>query len=160
LSARILTREVDAQIHADGGTKEQAMSYHLFVLGLHLAAGLSGRAFGHDLPASFWAAVERMMDFAAALGAGGPLAAYGDADDGYVLDVGQHDNELGAALGIGAVLFGRDDYLAVTDGCGEPVRWLCGAPALERVCASRRPRVALASRSLPDSGYYLLQRGT
>lgn len=163
-SFRILCREVLAQTHADGGSREQATGYHLFVFELFLVAGLAGRRLGREFPAPFWDRLERMLDFAGTLAEGGPWPPIGDADDGYVLDRGETDY-LHACLALGAVLFDRRDWLAGAHAAArqaaEPVRWLCGAEGAARLASTAAPAVVpLASRACADSGYYLLQCGT
>ena len=88
-SFRILCREIEAQTYPDGGTREQAMAYHFFVLELLLVSALVGRATDLEFPGTFWSRLESMFDFAAAFSEAGPLSTFGDSDDGYVLDLGE-----------------------------------------------------------------------
>ncbi|MCC7416126.1 MAG: alginate lyase family protein [Acidobacteria bacterium] len=160
-SFEILCREIVVQTHADGGGGEQAFSYHLFSFWLLLAAAIAGRRLGQEFPAFYWERLEAMTEFAAALGEGGPLPAIGDADDGYVLDLGRDDDDLQAMLSVGAVLFDRADFKRASGRLREPARWLLGADGVSRFTNlpdERPPR--LQSRALPESGYYLLQSGT
>lgn len=160
-SALLLCREIERQTHGDGGTKEQAMAYHLFVLQLHLVAGLSGRTLGYDLPTPFWRRLELMTDFAARMSEGGPLPAYGDADDGYVLDLGRDGDDLNGSLSTGALLWERLDFKTLGRGFEEPTRWLLGADAPDRFAAlPAPPRRPMAPVAFEDSGYFLLQSGT
>ena len=160
-SAAILERECLAQTHADGGNQEQAFAYHLFVLEFLLLAGHVGRASGHPFSASYWSAVERMLEFAGALGeAGDEPPAYGDADDGYVLDLGE-PRRAQPLLATGALLTGRADLKRFAGGFRQSTRWLLGHDARERFAALPADVPAsLVSRAFPDTGYYLLQCGT
>jgi len=159
-SREILGEEIIAQTYPDGGSREQAVGYHIFVLQLFLLAGIVARNIGEDFPAAYWSRLERMLEFLSALSEGGPPPMIGDSDDGYVLDLGgAHD--LRALLGIGAILFARADFKA---GCGEypeAARWLVGASGQAAFDAlpSSPPAERLVSRAFPDSGYYLLQSG-
>lgn len=154
----ILCREINAQTFSDGGSREQAFSYHLFVVELLLVAALVGRASGVDVPSPFWKRLETMLDFAAAFAEGGPVPAFGDSDDGYVLDLGD-----GPALQwlccAGAILFDRGDLKAVAERFREPTRWLLGRSSVAAFAAlpARQTR-ALQSRAF-ESGHYLLQCG-
>jgi hypothetical protein len=156
----ILIDEICRQTHADGGGREQAFGYELFVLQFSALAGLVSRSCGDEMPAAYWDRVERMLEFVAALGQGGPPPYFGDCDDGYVLDLGEHDSAHWL-LGLGGVLFGRSDFKAASGGYSEPLRWLLGPSGRPDFDAVPDPpnRAPLVSRCFRDSGYYLLQRG-
>ncbi len=157
----ILNREILNQTYADGGTQEQAIGYHLFVLQFFVATGIVARAMSTDFPGSYWARLEKMFEFLAILGAGGDrLPAFGDGDDGYVLDLGDDPRRVKEWLAVGAALFERSDLKAAAGRCSEPVAWLLGEAGLDRFDAlphgEERP---CASVALRDTGYYLLQQG-
>jgi uncharacterized heparinase superfamily protein len=161
-SREILVREILRQSHEDGGTREQAVGYQMFVLQFHLVVDAVARATGDPMPASFGDRLERMLEFVRTLAqGGGSLPAFGDADDGYVLDLGGRDHDWRSWLGIGAVRFGRPDFAAEAGGQAEAARWLLGREAPEglRALAARAEAPALRSLALPESGYYLLQTG-
>jgi hypothetical protein len=160
-SAAVLERECLAQTHADGGNKEQAFAYHLFVLEFLLLAWQVGRATGQPFSAAYGSAVERMLEFAGAMGeAGDEPPAYGDADDGYVLDLGE-PRRPEPLLATGALLTGRGDLKRWSGGFRQSTRWLLGQDARTRFEALPvEAPAALASRAFPDTGYYLLQSGT
>jgi hypothetical protein len=158
---RILIEEIVAQTHGDGGTREQAVGYHVFALQFFLLSALVARACGDDLGRPYWARLERMFDFLDALVEGGRgLPMVGDADDGYVLDLGA-PHDVRELLGIGAVLFRRPDFVALAGGYPEAARWLLGgdSQAEFEALVPARAHVPLVSRALPESGYYLLQGG-
>lgn len=159
-SAAILEREILSQTYADGGSREQAFGYHGFVLQFLLAAAVVGRRAGLEFSPAFRSRLERMLEFACAMVEGGPAPMFGDADDGYVLDLGAAPGDIRDELAIGAALFGRADFKAVAAGHEEPVRWLLGKDGLERFDALvPTGRRSLRSRAFPESGYYLLQAG-
>jgi hypothetical protein len=152
--------EIFGQTYADGGTREQAMGYHLFVLEFFLLAGLAARQQNQDFPMAYWQQLEKMFDFVSGFREGGQLPMIGDADDGYVLELGSNDRA-SDWLGIGAILFNRADFKAHTSGFSETACWLLGTNAFEtykKIDASAAPK-QIASRAYPDSGYYLLQYG-
>jgi len=157
----ILLREIKAQTYLDGGSREQAIGYHLFVLQFFLLAGLVGRQVGEDLPRSYWSAVEKMFEFLGAIGEGGDaLPMFGDADEGYVLDLGGERGDFREWMAVGAVLFKRADFKARARRYSETAWWLLGRDGREGWDSIDCPNVAaLGSRAFPDSGYYLLQCG-
>ncbi len=161
-SRAILEREIEFQTFPDGCNREQALGYQLFVLQFFLFAALVGRWTGHEFPKRYWGRIEGMLDFLAALAeGGGSLPLFGDADDGYVLDLGNRPDDLGNLLAWGAVLFARLDFARLARPCPESVAWLLGRTGPERFAtlAARAKPGPLVSRDFPDAGYYLLQHG-
>jgi Heparinase II/III-like protein/Heparinase II/III N-terminus len=158
-SRAILCREIAAQTFADGLNCEHALGYQLFVIQFFLFAGIAGRRNGDDFPEEYWATLERMFEVVARLGEAGPLPMFGDADDGYVLNLGAGPGDVQALLGVGALLFNRRDFK--TSSClGEPAVWLFGADGCRRFSAMAAPEPrALESHAFPSAGYYLLQSG-
>jgi Heparinase II/III-like protein/Heparinase II/III N-terminus len=158
-SRAILLREVAAQTYPEGGNRELALGYHVFALQFFLVAGLAARQSGHDFPAPYWSEVERMCAFLAAMGEGGELPLYGDADDGYVLDLGEPRGDWRGMLAVGAGLFGRPDMKAVAGGWSEAGEWLLGTEGRAKFDTLPTSVVSLESRAFPSSGHYLLQAG-
>lgn len=156
----VLAHEVHAQTDDDGGGREQAFGYQLFVLQFLLCAGVAARRRGRDFPPAYWQRVETMLAFVAALEEAGPAPFFGDADDGYVLDLGARADAR-ALLSTGAALFGRADFAAIAGALAEDTRWLLGRTGADAFAAAARGSApaALASRALPASGLYLLQSG-
>lgn len=159
---RILTEEILHQTFADGGTREQALGYHLFVIQFFTLAAVVAERLGERFDAAYLERLHRMYDFLAALAEGGErLPMFGDADDGYVVDLDADRRDFRAWLNVGSAMF--DDPQLACGGIGqaEAAWWLLGRDALARLeQAWRRPAGPLRSRALPQSGYYLLQRGT
>jgi hypothetical protein len=160
-SRRILEREILRQTYADGCTREQALGYHMFVLQFFTIAGLAARWGGEDFSPAYWQRLEKMYGFLGALAEGGlRLPVFGDADDGYVLDLGGADpRDARAWLAVGAVLFGRSDFKAWAGGLSEPAFWLLG-PDAQKAFDAIEPageESAMQSRAFADSGHYLLQ---
>ena len=160
-SREILCREILNQTCPDGGTLEQAIGYHLFVLQFFVVAGITARATGQGMPESYWSRLEKMFEFLAGLSEGGDsLPAFGDGDDGYVLDLGSNPRSVAEWLAVGAALFERSDFKARAGGYSEPVEWLLGEPgrrSFEAITESQDERIS--SRAFADTGYYLLQNG-
>lgn len=156
----ILRREIERQTYPDGGGREQAIGYQLFVLQFFLVSVLVAERTGVPVPDAFHARLERMIDFLATLAAGGPLPMLGDADDGYVLDLERAGRDFDGTLCAGAILFGRGDWKAQVGRFPESARWLFGRTGRTRFDAlASAPSGPLASRAFPETGLYLLQCG-
>ncbi len=160
-SRDLLCREIMAQSYDDGCTREQAFGYHLFVLQFYLVAGLVGRRTGRDFPQAYWQRLEKMFAFAAAMLEGGERAPmFGDADDGYVLDLGGRAAGFRGWLGAAAVVFHRSDFKTLCREYPEPALWLLGLESRQAFDELPSPPVpVVVSRAFADSGYYLLQCG-
>lgn len=159
---RILCEQILRQTYPDGGTREQAVGYQMFVMQFFLLAALTGRSLGEEFPPSYWERLERMCEFLAALSEGGPsLPMFGDCDDGYVLDLGGRAGDPRPLLSIAAILYKRADFKARAGSCRESARWLLGRDshgAFEAI-ASTGEEGCMVSRAFPGTGYYLLQHG-
>ncbi len=153
----ILAGEIIRQTHADGGTREQAMGYQLFVMELLLLCGVTVKSCGDDFSDEYWKRLEKMFEFLHGFVEGGPLPPIGDADDGYVLDLGDRDHRRESLLCLGATAFQRPEWTACSSSVPESAFWLLGTHAKETTATVERD--ALQSRAFPDSGYYLLQCG-
>ncbi|MEJ2702377.1 MAG: alginate lyase family protein [Sedimentisphaerales bacterium] len=161
-SRGILCREILRQTSSDGGTVEQAIGYHFFVLQFFVVIGITARKTGHSLPESYWSRLEKMFEFVAKLSQGGDcLPPFGDCDDGYVLDLGSDPHSVKEWLAVGAALFERGDFKAAAGGTSEPVRWLLGKSEFDHYNSiSEMESHQCASTALDKTGYYLLQNGT
>jgi hypothetical protein len=161
-SHAILETEILRQTYSDGGTREQAIGYHLFVLQFFLFCGLAARNTGWRFGGDYWHRMEKMFEFIALLREGGSsLPMFGDCDDGYVLDLGGGEDIVRSYLTVGAILFDRADFKAQAGGFSEPAFWLFGGEGrrcFDRIGADEVP-AAIGPHALPESGYYVLQRG-
>ncbi len=157
----IIAREIHEQTYADGANREQATGYHLFALEFFLIGGLVARWRGEDLGPQYWARLQSMFTYVEALREGGPLPMFGDADDGYVLDLGREQDAALPLASLSAALFGsaRGKRLSATPR--ESTLWLLGRDGLAKFDASdcEPANTPLVSRAFESSGLYLLQRG-
>lgn len=156
---RILLHEVFDQTYPDGGTREQAFGYQLFVMQFFLLAGLTARRDGEDFRPEYWQRLEKMFDFVAAFLEGGSPPLFGDCDDGYVLDLGGSLGDPKTLMAIGAVLYERPDFKALAGEFSEPAMWLLGAEGKRKFEGLSNSDTGFVprSRAFRDSGYYLLQ---
>lgn len=156
----ILIREAASQTHPDGVNREQAFGYHYFVSQFLVLAGLVGRWNGEDFPASYWDTCAAMMEFAGAWAEAGPPPMYGDADDGYVLDLGGDRGDFRPLAALVATIPGHSGLRRWAGEPGEAARWLLGRSCFAELAGLPQPAGArLTSRGFPDAGLYLLQAG-
>ncbi len=161
-AGRHLVEQIVIQNAPDGGNREQAIGYHLFVLQFYLAAATVARPAGYEFPRAFWDRLEQMLEFVARFKDGGDsLPMYGDADDGFVLDLGNAPDDPAGLLATGAGLFNRPDFARAAGEPQETARWLLGRERFTQSLAlyAPQPDERLASIAFPDTGYYLLQTG-
>ena len=156
-SRQILSAEILAQNYADGGNREQAFGYHLFVLQFLILARLTAERTGQAMPRSFDDRLHQMIEFAAAVTDGGPAPMYGDADDGYVVDLGGRNCGGRELVAVGRALLRR--HPVGQDGDAEPLRWLFRASDATPQVAAASIDPPLESKAFPDTGLYLLQWG-
>lgn len=162
-SYEILCREIALQTFEDGSNKELALEYQYFVLQFFLLCGLVGKWCGKNFPPQYWQNVEQQLHFIGRLqeGGGNPVF-FGDADDGYVLDLGDSHTDPKPLLAAGALLFKNGQYKTWAPEYSQSLRWLFGAAGREQFAAVRATtgEIVLSSHAFPDSGFYLLQCGT
>jgi len=162
-SREILQSEIFRQTYEDGGNREQALGYHLFVLPFLLLPAIVGRRDDDDFGQEYWHRLEKTFDFVAAFMDGDSVSPmFGDSDDGHVLDLGMNLGDPRSLMAIGAVLFERSDFKALACGFPESAYWLLGGSGMRRFDSLSTGGVSVArhSRVLPDSGYYLLTSNT
>lgn len=156
---RMVTEEMQSQVHADGVSIEQSIAYHRLVLEAFLTAGLLLRRNGEELPAPFWKRLERMVEFVLAYTKpDGRAPLIGDADDGRIQKLGlQPVSDHRYLLSTGAVLFGRGDFKAGAGRFWEESFWLLGPSALPSFEKIEAPAAEPASRAFPEGGFYVLR---
>ncbi len=158
-SHEIIAGEITEQTYPSGATREQAFGYHLFVLHLFVVAGVVGRQTDLDFSLEYWSRLDRMFSFAGALAEGGPLPMVGDADDAFVLDLGDAPSDVARLMQLRATLFNRSTH--DQDEPSEAAYWLFFPADRPRRSTPTAPVVpgTLESVAFEDAGYYLLQCG-
>ncbi|MCR9278936.1 MAG: heparinase II/III family protein [Pseudomonadaceae bacterium] len=122
----ILLKEIQDQVHDDGGTAEQAINYELFVIQFFTIVGLAAERSGDDLGSRFWQQLGRQHRFIESIAElGSPLPFYGDQDDGYVLDLGAHQHDASSVIALGRAL--RDGVSEDSPPPCEAALWLLGS---------------------------------
>ncbi len=149
----ILEREIVLQSHEDGCTREHAFGYQVFVMQFFSVCLLAGRRASDEFSERYRDRLHRMYAFLSeiATDTGHPPNS-GDADDGYVLDLGDPPGRTKAMTSLGATLF-HDPTLMFEPGT-ETVCWLLGKELSST--ESNSDRVA-RSVSFPESGYHILR---
>ena len=161
-SFKILCREITLQTFEDGSNKELALEYQFFVIQFFLLCGLVGRWCGKDFPPQYWRNIEQQLLFIGRLqeGDGNPVF-YGDADDGYVLNLGDSHTDPKPLLAAGALLFNNGQFKTWVPDYPQSLHWLFGAAGREQFAsaATSEGDIPLLSHAFRDSGFYLLQDG-
>ncbi|MBL8880322.1 MAG: alginate lyase family protein [Phycisphaerales bacterium] len=152
----ILSLEIMRQTHVDGGSAEQAFGYHVFITQFFTLAAIVARVIGEDFDPALWKRLEAMYAFAAEMLAGGDAPNFGDADDGYVIDLGADPRDFREWLPVGAALFNRAEFVRQGSDAIGPAQWLLNAASLTNGDESS----AFASAAFRETGIYLLQSGS
>ncbi len=168
-AAREVPVELFKQTHADGGSREQASWYQVFVFELMTAHVCMRRAAGAADDERLMRRLAAMARFVAALGdAGGRISHHGDADHASALPLAPHRG------GDGSGAYRRLLALAGGLGVAAELQPLIGAPAPDgawlfgpqpaataEVGLARRRRLLRCTlpRAMADSGLYLLGAG-
>lgn len=154
-------REIERQVHPDGGDYESSIPYHRLVTEMFLAVAILCRQNGVALPELFSQRLQRMLDFTLAYTKPNGLAPQvGDADDGRLHILADYPGwdrrDHRHLLATGGAFFGRADWLGAAGPNTEESLWLLGEPRGNTV-----PWVAPAvgSQAFSDSGLYLMRAG-
>lgn len=167
---RLLTREIQSQVHPDGTDYESSTSYHLLVTEMLLWTVAYCQLNEVELPSTVHAKVAAMLDVVVGLlRPDGNLPLFGDCDSGRWLALESDTPTLltgqdpRGVLALGAILF-ENRYWAIAAGA-DPVRWEAaswafGARAREaRDAAASNLQSKIRNLQFPDAGWYVLRHG-
>ena len=155
----VMTRRLAEQFYADGGSVEQSTFYHHATVGFYLLAGLTARSTHEDLSPDIWRAIERGLEFSAALSQpDGSTPSIGGADDGKPIRL-EHLRlwDFRPYLAAGAVVFNRADFKSVAGRFHEDALWLTGVAGLQAFGRLPVEPPRYGSIALPASGYVVLR---
>lgn len=158
----ILCRELIRQTYDDGCTREHAMGYHVFVMQFYVISMWVARAVGYSIPESYRSRLRQMALFADAMDAAAPGSPlFGDADDGYVLDLGPDPRRVGSWVPVIMTLLDDIEQGSSSGGDSATSSLLDGLGSAADVTSvyDERRGDRLVSQGFSDSGYYLLQYG-
>lgn len=154
-SRKILEREIVRQSYADGCSREHAFGYQFFVLQFLTLSGLIAEKVKKPLSKAYFSRLHEMYKFIANVSAdSGVQPNLGDADDGYVLDLGELPKQAPQLISVGGHMMG--DARLIGDVASESAFWLFGKTSF----ANEPEHRPLASSAFPESGYYLLRSDT
>lgn len=154
----VLEAEILAQSYADGCTREQALGYQFFVIQFYLVCGITGRMASSTYSIEYWDRLKLMIDFPLQVGRAGTLPLFGDQDDGYVLDFGDHPRDL-AALAICASNVAELNLNRGPEGdaCESSFWWTGHACPASTSGEHDDQRPEFVSNAYRESGYFLLR---
>jgi uncharacterized heparinase superfamily protein len=109
---RLLEREIRLQVGDDGVNREQALSYHLFVMELLLLAFIVGRKTNRPFSRGYVDRLRGMAGFLDAIAtATGDLPWYGDSDDARGFVVAEGESGLQVVMQLAGLLFSEPQWL-------------------------------------------------
>lgn len=152
-------REALLQNGSDGVNKEQAVYYHHEVADMMVLGGLICKANGIEFGAEYWARLESMLEFLAALmDKNGHVPMIGDSDDALMVRLSQEPGwcPYQSLLATGAILFKRGDFAAKAGRLDDKSRWLLGDSAAHALAALEQPLAETPKTAFPEGGYYVL----
>jgi len=153
----IVRQEAGRQVRADGLHFEQSTYYHVYALDFFLHALVLASLNDIPVPPEFQRTIERMLDALSLLGRAGPVPRLGDDDGGRLFDPRRNRSEhLLDPLAIGAVLFSRSDFKAVSGGFTEEALWLLGESGAAEFDRLPTTRAEQSSTALRDGGLYVM----
>ncbi|RPJ80110.1 MAG: hypothetical protein EHM13_12565, partial [Acidobacteria bacterium] len=165
---RILVEESVRQVLPDGGHAERSTCYHRYSLDFYLMALTLARLNGdREAEAAFAPAVTRQARFARAVANDdGILPLIGDEDGGSLLPIdGARRHDVLGSLAWASLLLPE---VGAVEDLPEEVMWATGSLGLENrqrpdgdkpVRAPARTRATQRSRSFPETGFYVSNKG-
>ncbi len=159
---RILTDQVARQTFSDGVNKEQAAGYQGFVIEFLLPVVLAGRRGLLDRVPSLEDALQRMMDYIAAITApDGTVPLWGDSDDGhaFVICPGRRFSDFRPLIAQGSLLFNRSDWKFVAKTPPVELLLLWGEQGLDQWRSLSGAVPAYRSRAFEEGGIVVLRDG-
>ncbi|MEK6320286.1 MAG: alginate lyase family protein [Acidobacteriota bacterium] len=160
-SARLLLKEMDRQVLADGADYEGAIGYHRFVLELFALFFSISHASGIEIPGRYWERLEAMFDFVRHyLKPDGTAPIIGDSDDGRLLKFKSRPaDDHSYLMSIAAVLIENETFKQSSRIDEEALWWfgLEGREAFESLAISERPA---ASRAFPEAQIFIQRAAT
>lgn len=150
-SKAVLEREIIAQTYSDGCTREHAFGYQFFVIQFFMLCLHAGKQTGDSFSRAFRDRLGQMYRFVDEISHDtGRPPNMGDADDGYVLDLGDKSAAVTEFLGLGALILNDD---SLTQSGSESEFWLLGPGE----CDALRPVDRASGTVFEESGYAIIR---
>jgi len=152
-----LVDQVEKQFHEDGLTVEQATFYHHFTLGFYLQSVLLRKINNKDVPDKVLSRLEIALDFCLYMTKpDGSLPMVGDIDNARSLYFNtRHSWDFRGFLGLGAILFKRQDFKFACRDLTEEVIWLCDDGQVENFLSMSGNPPHEKSKGFYKSGYFI-----
>lgn len=151
---KIVLREAGRQVRPDGVYFEQSLYYHVYALDFFLYARILGAANDMQIPASYDAVLQKMLNVVDALAQAGPAETFGDDDGGRLFNPRRNQTEnMTDPLALGALAYRANDLAAAR--LTEESIWLYGERAITELAPATNERLA-RSVAFADGGLYVL----
>jgi Heparinase II/III-like protein/Heparinase II/III N-terminus len=154
---RIVLREAQRQVRADGVYFEQSLYYHVYALDFFLHARILAGRNGVGVPADFDAVLKKMLDVLSAVSQA--AEGFGDDDGGRVFNPRRNRSEhMTDPLALGAILFRRDDLKPVSSLTEEAI-WLFGEQGVSYLDKPETNFRKIEPASFDEGGIYVMASG-
>jgi hypothetical protein len=157
---KIFEQEVIDQTFDDGVNKEQAASYHRFVLDFLILVVVMSRRGIIQVSTRLDKLLEKMLDYVMSIIVpDNSVPMLGDADGGrgYVFSDSIDFWDFRGWLAAGAVLYKRPDFKFVAQDFNEEAFWLLGPDGLKDFEQLESVAPGITSASFPQAGHYILR---
>ncbi|MDH3604793.1 MAG: heparinase II/III family protein, partial [Candidatus Tectomicrobia bacterium] len=157
----LLDAQLDAQLHADGFSVEQASFYHHATLEFYLLAALLRELNGEPVRAAIWERIEQAISASVFLTQpDGTTPHLGDCDDARPIRLSHRPVwDFRDVHALGAVLFQRPDFKFSAGAYAEEALWLLGVEGYQRFMALPAEPPTETSKAFSNSGHYLMRSG-
>lgn len=157
----MLREELGRQYYPDGGSTEQATSYHHYSLGLFVQAALLRRLAQRPVEPEYWERLERAFHFSMCITRpDGRVPMIGDNDDAVACPAGEGPGwDFRHYQALGAALFERGDLRRASGAYSELAFWLLGPKGAETFERLEPSTPAATSVCFPDTGYCIMRSG-
>jgi hypothetical protein len=155
----ILDSQPERQFYEDGGSTEQAASYHHYCLGFFVLAVLTRLRQNLPVRPAMLERLQAAFTFSMWMTTpNGTVPRIGDTDDARSIRFGSIlPWDFRNLLSLGATMFRRGDMKAVAKSFSEDALWLLGSQGLRTFQALPNITPAETSRLFPSSGYAILR---
>ena len=158
IGRRVLARELERQVQADGTHFEQSTWYHRYTVDFYLhALALAGWSADAELPVRAHA-IAMARALAHMTRPDGTIARLGDDDGGALLRLDTLTAaEVSGTLHHAALVLDLPEVLAAAGATPPSLLWLGGTDGLARVSRLRRDESLPVSVHLPDAGWHVVR---
>ena len=156
----VIEKELTLQTFAEGANKEQAISYHRFVLDFLLLVIVLGRRGAIHPSPQLEILLEKMLDyvmFTTTPNGGTPMIGDADEGRGYIFCESANFWDFRGSLAAGAVLYKRPDFKFIARDFGEEAFWLLGPEGLRAFEQLQCVIPDETSISFPEAGHYVIR---